>query len=292
VVVVNLVIPKDPHIVDPTLQANCHPQLNPAGCGNNLDINTDILELDYRPFTADFTTLQDEVDPADQTAPADIDCLITLPCKMQYDFSVAGGSPLAVPILGIKHDDSSTGPVEGFTYTRPTEYSKVAKVTAVSTIDPGGLACFVTFGVAGLDMINAAIPLGVNDLPGQLADDTPTAKQALFEVDTWSTKLQSWVNVVDKGVDGVLDGSPALVGREQGDINVAGTDVAINILIFDQDTGNPTDQWFKVSVVSSSNETSHGASAGGIFWRSFVKISWLSCQESLLFELIAKLPCR
>src|SRR3990172_476007 len=158
----------DNHIVDPT----------PT---NNIKVTTKPL-TDYRPFNPSFTTFQDDVDPDIQVSPGpSIDCLITLPCKMAFNYSIPGGNPLANTILA--------SPKPAFTFTRAPGFDKVGKITALATIDPSGLGtCSVTLP-AIIDLMNGALPAtgGFNEgtliagtggaytpkamLPGQLADD-------------------------------------------------------------------------------------------------------------------------
>ena len=87
--------------------------------------------IDIRPFDPSFTTFQDDVDPDTTISPApSVDCLITLPCKMAFNYAYPGGNPLA--------QFSGVVPSPQFTLTRASDFAQVGKITALTTIRPGG----------------------------------------------------------------------------------------------------------------------------------------------------------
>jgi hypothetical protein len=188
VTVINVIVPADPHIVDPDLAPPCNPAAYPTAnffaCADNVDADTVVVQ-DVRPFNPTFTTNQDEVNPDTGASPApSIDCLITLPCKMLFSYALPGGNPLAGVTLIVGSPE--------FTITRPTRYSGVGDIVATATIDPGVGACTTPFPAA-VHLVNGALPFtgGLNEgflvaatggvytpkpmLPGQLPDDITNA---------------------------------------------------------------------------------------------------------------------
>jgi hypothetical protein len=236
--VFNLIVPKDPHVIDADLASPCDP-FNPltwaAGlCGNNGILTSEVL-IDELPFDPEFTTWQTSDQPDLQTTPEpSITCLITLPCKMQFEYEFPNGNPLAGSMLTVPSPD--------FTLTRATEYSKIGRFTGLSNIGPLGFACGAVQLPFVIPLLNSALPSTAldgggsaaiippaafpNDLPGQAAEDATAS--ALLNPTVWATKLNSQVFVV-------LNAFPdaELFLRKMGMVDVSGTIVPVNVLVFE-----------------------------------------------------------
>lgn len=234
IVALNLITPKDPHIVDANLAPPCNP-LDPntwaAGlCGNNGKITT-LTITDVLPFNPSFSTTEDEVDAGNQVTPVDNNCLITLPCKINYHYAIPGGNPLANVTLSIP---------PAYTLTRATELgAKVAKVNAIASVSLSNGPCNPNSFPVAMDLYDGA-------LPGEgMGDDVPSASSALANYASWSTHLNAMVALYAPAV---------LMVREINYTTVAGTTVPINVLIFN---AGPTG-YLKVLIIGDPDDDGDG----------------------------------
>ena len=234
----DLLVPKDPHILDADLGApGCDPmdpQTWATSCGDN-GAQAQVVLNDVLPHHPTFTGTVDEADPSSTVLhpglPFDDNCLTTLPCKRQFDVSTDGGSPLILPI-----------------YNQPSALS----ITAGPAIPNGELVGAVT-GVARAGVLNG---LCVNPFPvtanlydcalsavdGEGPNDVPSALLALTGppggngAQSWSTKLDSIKNML----------APApLIGRKCGFVMMVGMPVPVNVLVFADGAGG-TMEWLQV----------------------------------------------
>ncbi|MEX0800901.1 MAG: hypothetical protein WD379_06790 [Dehalococcoidia bacterium] len=195
VTVINVIVPVDPHVVDADLAPPCNPASFPAAtffaCGDNVDFDTVVVQ-DIRPFDPSFTTNQSSINPATTAHPGpSIDCLITLPCKMAFDYALPGGNPLAGTNLLV--------PSPAFTITRPSTFARVGHITAIATIDPGVGVCSTPFP-AVINLDNGALPA------------TGGANEAFLIAATggvYTPKAMLLGQAADDGTDGAAQGAPS-----------------------------------------------------------------------------------
>jgi len=265
IVAFDLLVPKDPHILDPSLAPPCNPADPPPGtgwyaCGNNFATNAaaPLILNDILPDSPVFSATVDEAF-ADNTnfhpgLTFDDDCLTTLPCKRQFDLTVAGGSPLyssvfvqpsaltITPGLAIPNGEV-VGAASAVTHlgflgapcVNPFPVSLLLYDCALSVADGEGPDDVAGEGGAGAGncadgidndtdtLIDGADPECVSGPANALATLGPPAG-----ISSWSSKLNS--------IKAMFAPAP-VIARKCGLTVVAGTPVPINVLVFPDGTG-------------------------------------------------------
>jgi hypothetical protein len=285
IAVFNLLTPKDTHIIDADLGLpGCNPlnYMTWPACGDNAAVNLPTLGNapvigDIRPFRPTFGATVDEASP-DSGAPVDDDCLITLPCKRQFNWAIPGGNPLAnvtvvqpmsslaggVSGLRLRGGDPLTDLVMGGVGI--VDGAEVAQVTALVRLSFINGPCTGPFPLTN-------VPLYDGDLPGigaadNVTDGLDTDGDTLVDEDPMDgidndgdTKIDeddntavgnpaSWGQHLDAYVSIYTSLGAVLWARETTTIIAAGSPVPLNVLVFNAGPNG----WLKVLIINDPND--------------------------------------
>ena len=261
IVAFDLLVPKDPHILDADLgAAGCNPADPPPGtgwftCGNNFATNMSapLILNDILPDSPQFLGTAEDTNPSSTVMPLVTDmCLTTLPCKRQFDLTVAGGSPLYSSVYA---QPSALTITPGAMIPNGEVVGAASAVTHLAFL--GGV-CVNPFPVSLL-LYDCALT-GEDPDGNTVADDDPDPLSTLgppAAIDSWSSKLNS--------ISAMFAPAP-VIARKCGLTIVAGTPVPINVLIFPDGAGgtlefvqildpdNDNDGWFDAVDPDDDND--------------------------------------
>ncbi len=245
---------KDPHIVDPAPDPN-YLLLPTVELHGACSVVTTVL-VGVLPFTPTATVTIDSTDPAGFTNAVSDECLVTVPCKMQWNYLIpgadlggsnthnnagtardGGAQPLAQSVL---IETAVNGPFD-FTITAGTAIPNgdvVSSILAQTTLKIPGLNTPCTspvplvFNLSDAKLPDTQEPF---DLVSGWPDNTPDPLTALGNNASWPTKLDAFVTVI-------LASSPpstTLWAREVGVAVIGALAIPINMVVFDLGLGGP-----------------------------------------------------